>query len=339
MDVAPAHGPAGRRTPLRALYAAARMPALHFLVIGGALATLDAARSVPPAPPARPPIVITAARVEQIRDDYTRDVGAPTRDELTALVAREADEEMLYREALALGLDHGDGAVKWRLVEKMHFLFGDAAGDPDAAYRRARELGLERDDFVIRNALVTKMRLMAKAASRSDEPDGPALDRALEEFMQTHADDYRQASRLSMTHVFLNAGTHGAALDATAAALARRLAREHLAPAAAARLGDPFGAGGTFREVAPRDLTKVFGEAFAGAVARLPLETWSAPIRSPYGLHLVWVSGRVASDLPPLAAVRSRVLRAYRSERRARYLGRLMDELRAAYPVEVEHAG
>jgi len=33
------------------------------------------------------------------------------------------------------------------------------------------------------------------------------------------------------------------------------------------------------------------------------------------------------------------VLRSYRAERRDRYLARLMTELRAAYPVEVEHAG
>ena len=122
-------------------------------------------------------------------------------------------------------------------------------------------------------------------------------------------------------------------------ALAERLARAHTPPADAARLGDPFVAGSAFREVSPHGLAKTFGDAFATTVAQLPAGRWSAPIASPYGKHLVWVDAREAAELPPLAAVRSRVLQAYRAERRAGYLGRMMDELRAAYPVEVEHAG
>jgi hypothetical protein len=318
--------------------AVARAPAVHFLVLGAALAWLDTAGGTPSVTP-RAPIVITAARIAEIRDDYTRDVAAPTADELTALVARDADEEMLYREALALGLDRGDGAVKWRIVEKMHFLFGDDAGDAQSAYRRGVALGLARDDVVVRNALVTKMRLMAKAASRTEEPNGAALERDLEAFLHAHGDDYRQAARLSFTQVFLNAGTHGANFETDVHALAERLAHEHTPPADAARLGDPFVAGSTFREVSPHGLAKTFGEAFATTVAQLPAGRWSAPIASPYGKHLVWVDAREAAALPPLAAVRSRVLQAYRAERRAGYLGRMMDELRAAYPVEVEHAG
>ena len=86
----------------------------------------------------------------------------------------------------------------------------------------------------------------------------------------------------------------------------------------------------------------MFGDDFADAVAALPTEQWSEPIRSPYGLHLVWVGGRAAADLPPLDAVRSRVLRAYRAERREQYLARMMQQLRAAYTVRIEtddHAG
>lgn len=319
--------------------AAARQPAVHFLTLGALLATLDAASTRTPVVGARPPIVITAARVAEIRDEYAREVAAPSPDELAALVAHAADEEMLYREALALGLDRGDRAVMWRIVEKMHFLFGDQAGDTATAYRRGLELGLGRDDLVVRNALITKMRLMAKAASRSEEPTGAALENELEAYLQAHADDYRQADRLSLTQVFLSADVHGVHLDADANALAERLRRESPAPASAARWGDVFVAGSAFRETTPRELAKSFGETFATTVAGLPLDRWSAPIRSPYGVHLVWMSARTPAELPPLTAVRERVLLAYRAERRSRYLDRLMDELRAAYPVQVDHAG
>lgn len=319
--------------------ALARAPALHFLALGALLAAWNAATADPEAPAGRAPIVITAARVAAIRDDYARTVAPPTAEELAALVAREADEEMLYREALVLGLDRGDGAVKWRIVEKMHFLYGEEAGDPEVAYERGVALGLAHDDTVVRNTLVTKMRLLAKAASRHEEPDGVALDRELEAFMQLHAADYRHADRVSLTQVFLSADRRGAALDADARALLERVRATGTTPdaATAARLGDPFVAGSTFRATSPAGLTKIFGDRFATSVAALAPGTWSEPIRSAYGLHLVWVHTREATALPPLASVRSRVLRAYRAERRDAYLARMMDELRSAYVVHVEH--
>lgn len=324
----------------RVLGAAARAPALHFLVLGALLAAWNAATAVSEPPAGRAPIVISAARVAAIREDYAKTVAPPTKQELAALVAREADEEMLYREALVLGLDRGDGAVKWRIIEKMHFLYGDALGDPEEAFRRGMELGLARDDTVVRNTLVTKMRLLAKAASRHEEPEGEALDRALQTYMEAHADDFRQADRLTISHVFLSAERRGPALDADARALAARLRADGTTPDAAIadRLGDPFASGTTFRATSPAGLAKIFGEPLAASVVTLPLATWSDPIRSAYGLHLVWVRARDAAALPPLATVRPRVLRAYRAERRAAYLERMMGELRAAYVVRVEDA-
>ena len=327
----------------RVLATLARAPALHFLALGALLAAWNAATAVSEPPAGRAPILISAARVAAIRDDYAKTVAPPTEAELAALVAREADEEMLYREALLLGLDRGDGAVKWRIVEKMHFLYGEALSDPDEAYRRGMALGLARDDTVVRNTLVTKMRLLAKAASRHEEPEGAMLDRELQTYMEAHADDFRRTDRLTLTHVFLSADRRGDALDGDARALAARLRAEGTTPdaAIAARLGDPFPSGVTFRAVSPAGLGKIFGERLAEAVATQPLATWSDPIRSAYGIHLVWVRARDGAALPPLADVRPRVLRAYRAERRAHYLARMMDELRAAYVVRVEdaHAG
>jgi peptidyl-prolyl cis-trans isomerase C len=316
-----------------------RAPALHFLVLGALLAGA-AARLEGAAADGRPPIVISAARVDEIRDDYQRSsLTAPTDDELSALVARDADEEMLYREALLLGLDRGDRAVKFRIVDKMHFLYGDAAGDVETAYRRGLALGLQRDDVVVKNTLVTKMRLLAKAASRSEEPSGPGLDAELQTYLDAHAEAYATAARMSVTQVFVSAERHGAALERDARALAAHLRTAAVPPADAARLGDPFVAGATFTHGSRDTLAKTFGADLAAAVAALPVGRWSDPIASPYGRHVVQVTARDSVTVPPLAAVRSRVLLAYRAERRAEYLERMMSQVRAAYDVRVERHG
>lgn len=46
----------------------------------------------------------------------------PTEDEMKSLVAGRVREEILYREAVALGLDKDDSVVKRRMVQKMEFL-------------------------------------------------------------------------------------------------------------------------------------------------------------------------------------------------------------------------
>jgi peptidyl-prolyl cis-trans isomerase C len=63
----------------------------------------------------------------------------PTADEMRGLVESRVREEILYREALALGLDQGDTIVKRRLAQKMEFLADDVSAlrDPTADELRA----------------------------------------------------------------------------------------------------------------------------------------------------------------------------------------------------------
>ena len=334
-----------REQLVRCARAAVRAPAVHFVVLGTllfAVSTRVPERPAPaPAPAGRAPIVITAARIAEIRADYQQTVGSsPTPAELSALIDREADEQMLYQEALMLGLDRNDRTVEWRVVEKMQFLFGeDVVVDKAEAFRRGVALGLARDDIMVRNTMVTKMRLLAKAASRHEEPGGPALDHALEAYYREHHDAYAQPERVTVSHVFVSAARHGAALDADAGVLRERLVASRTPPDAATRWGDAFAAGSTFRGVTPSTLAKTFGDAFTTHVLALEAGGWSEPIRSPYGLHLVWVAERQGGTVPELDAVRSRVLRAFRAERHEQYLARMMAELRQAYSVRIEEDG
>ena len=48
-------------------------------------------------------------------------------EELAGLVEQEIDEEILYREAVAMGLDRDDLVIRRRLAVKMEFLTDDVA--------------------------------------------------------------------------------------------------------------------------------------------------------------------------------------------------------------------
>ncbi len=63
----------------------------------------------------------------------------PTAEELAALVESKVREEVLYREALAMGLDKEDTIVKRRMAQKMGFLAEDVASarEPTTAELKA----------------------------------------------------------------------------------------------------------------------------------------------------------------------------------------------------------
>jgi hypothetical protein len=106
-----------------------REPLLHFLLLGavlfGASASLDRRRGGDA--PAHQ-IVLTLDDLRQL-DVYFESQWRrpPTPEELERLVESRIQEEILYREALAMGLDKDDTIVKRRMGQKMRFLAEDVA--------------------------------------------------------------------------------------------------------------------------------------------------------------------------------------------------------------------
>jgi peptidyl-prolyl cis-trans isomerase C len=104
-----------------------REPLLHFLLIG--LALFVVYRALNPAAVEQQ----NPSRIELTDDDLRQMELAwmaqwrrpPTPEEVHRLVESKVREEILYREALALGLEQGDTIVKRRMVQKMEFLAED----------------------------------------------------------------------------------------------------------------------------------------------------------------------------------------------------------------------
>src|SRR5688572_1891940 len=113
-----------------------RDPLFHFLCIGAALFGLY--WLVTPPQPEQPGSVI------QLTDDDLRQIDIawmakwqrpPTAAERQDLLDAKIREEVLYREALAMGLEQDDVIVRRRLGQKLEFLLEDVSGvrDPTSA--------------------------------------------------------------------------------------------------------------------------------------------------------------------------------------------------------------
>lgn len=245
------------------------------------------------------PIVVSIAQVEQLRAEWLAETRrAPTREELAAAVRRHADEEMLLREALRLGLDRSDPVVRSRLVQNLRFARGDPAADEAAAFAEALALGMAQRDVVTRRRLVQAMEQRLAATPR-------VTDREVVGYIAANPERYAPRPRMTFDQVFIARDPQGAALLPGAHVVAQTEA----------------------------DLARTFGAEFARAVMQAPAGQWAGPFGSAYGIHVVRVSQVETGGAEP--AVRQAYYALLEEKERAAIRTALTD-LRRAYPVQTE---
>jgi hypothetical protein len=114
-----------------------REPLVHFLLAGALLIGLyDLAQSGRPAAAPSTEIRLSLDDIAQLTLLYESQWRRPpTPQELELMVENKVQQEILYREALAMGLDKDDEIVKRRMAQKMEFLAEDvaAAREPTSA--------------------------------------------------------------------------------------------------------------------------------------------------------------------------------------------------------------
>ena len=102
-------------------------PLVHFLAFGALLFGVGLLRAE--AGPDEEGIIITSGVVEHLMEGFRLTwQRPPTGAELQGLVEEYLKEEVLYREAMAMGLDRDDQIVRRRLRQKLEFLTADLVG-------------------------------------------------------------------------------------------------------------------------------------------------------------------------------------------------------------------
>jgi hypothetical protein len=121
------------RAPLRKLI---REPLFHFLLLGAVIFFI-AGRSRSIRVSSGENIVVTQSHIESVVVGFSRTwMRPPTQEEMQGLVEDYVREEVLYREAKAMGLDQDDIIVRRRMRQKFEFLSEDRAarsGPPSEA--------------------------------------------------------------------------------------------------------------------------------------------------------------------------------------------------------------
>lgn len=197
--------------------------------------------------------------------------------------------------------------------------------EDEVLYREALRLGLDRDDAVVRQHLVQKMLLLAEdLGGASQEPTSAEIAAYFERTRQR----WQLAESVHFVHVFATRRDTLLALTDTV-----RAAPVGTPPA----LGDAFPRS---RDVTGShdDLAATYGDELADAVSALPTGSWSEPIASRYGWHLVFVVARTPGRPAALAEVADKVRLELSVERRHAAIARFLERAAGRYTIVIDGA-
>ena len=275
------------------LRALAREPFFHFVALGLLIFLI---RGVLDDTPEQYRVTVGPDDVRRIATGYEWQFGRPpTAGELDHLVERHIEEEILYREGVAMGLDVDDEIVRRRVVQKLQFLQEDVAlpAEPDEAALRA---------------------FHGRHAERYAEPARVTLRHLY--FSPDKGGSAAAHARAAGMAVALRDGPSG---------------RPAAEPPAG---GDAFPGRGRYVALDAAGLSRTFGHSeLATAVFELPPGAWHGPLRSGYGWHLVYVEQIDPGRERPLAEVREEVRVDFLDEQRTEMNAAALAAIKGKYVV------
>lgn len=201
----------------------------------------------------------------------------------------------------------------------------------EIATREAIALGLDRDDTVIRRRLRQKLEFMAEDTIDTTPP----TDADLQAWLDTHPDMFRLEPEIAFRQVYLDPERRGSSVEDDARGL-----RERLSSAGSDSTVESLGDSVMLPHDIPRstrtDVARQFGTEFAAGILTVTTGQWVGPLRSSYGVHIVYVREREDGRLPALADVRPLVEREFTADRRRRQLHAMYATFLERYHVVVE---
>ena len=275
-----------------------REPLLHFLLIGGALFLLYGLQNQGTSN-TNDRIVISKADIDRLNTLWQKKRLRPaTQVELDGLIEQQIREEVMYREALAMGMDQNDAIVRRRLAQKVEFISADLAAQVEPTDEELTEyLAAHSDQFEV-PARMSFVQVYFNIDRRGEQAEKDAL-RLLHDLKQN-------ASKADSTQVDIEAA------------------------------GDPFMMGLQHENITEYGVSRLFGKDFASELFTLPSGSWQGPVSSGYGLHLVRIKNKTIAQQVELDAVREKVRSEWLAQQRRTIDADFYKSLRQRYEIVID---
>ena len=300
-----------------------RAPWLHFLLLGVLLYLLQARLFPPPAPVVGP---LPQSRIEALTGQWLALTGrTPSTEELAGLKRTELEQDMLFQRALTLDLHRHDPVVQQRLLLNLRFLgLADADSSDADLFQQALDMRLHLGDEVVRRRMIQVMEQLIVASN----PPAAPTDAEIEAAFEARSAELERPPRYSLQHVYFNREREPDVPD-----IALRIRDSAMTPQQALPLSSPFLHGHAFRHQTPEQLARTFGAVFVDRLMGESTATgvWIGPLRSAYGLHLVWLDDVTPARPAQLEEVREQLARDLAQQARTQALRAGVERLATQY--------
>lgn len=223
------------------------------------------------------------------------DLGKLNEDELQNLIDSYIREQVLYREAISLGLNQDDYIIKQRLIQKIEFLLKGF---------------IETELSITQNEIE---HYYNSHAYKYSEPDKIS-------FFHIYF-SHHEKSQLETLERVTNVWQQGR--------------NNHLSPAQLSEKGDRFIYFKNYVGKTREYIASHFGATFSEKVFQLEeLNIWNEPLRSEHGEHIVWISDRQTEKLSPLEEVYDSVLEDVRAEFVLSTVNKRIDNINQKYTIQ-----
>ena len=184
--------------------------------------------------------------------------------------------------------------------------------------RDARRLGLATHDPIIRRRMAEKMRYLIEDAATVTPP----TDEALTAYLERNQQQFMLPAQVAIDQRFFSREIRGAGMDSDAQAGLRLLRSGE------PERGDSHPLGESLPLQTEQALSRRLGAVFAQRALDAPVGTWSGPIASSTGLHLIRVNVHQPARPAKLEERRAHVEASWRANEREQRLRAQLDALR-----------
>jgi len=199
-------------------------------------------------------------------------------------------------------------------------------------YREALTMGLNKHDMIIRRRLAQKLEFLAKDLVALTPP----TEDELQAYFDEHQARYQAPTLYTFTQVFFDPDKRGDATLDDAEAVKATLIAQGDAIEDAGALGDGLMLQNYYPQKDRAEIQKNLGSGFTDTLITLAPGQWHGPVRSGFGVHLVYVNNITEPPPPVFAEMRERVSADWSLDRGEELNDKFYASLREQYSIVIE---
>ena len=199
----------------------------------------------------------------------------------------------------------------------------------EISYREAKKMGLDIDDEIVRRRLSQKFEFL-----QSDLTEVPApTEKEVKQFYHDNPALFRKETSVSFSHIYFSTdNSNDSAAKQRAVHALQQLQQTSLQRAP--EMGDRFALQYDYTNQVALDIQQNFGSTqLMDKLFTVPEHTWTGPVQSGYGWHLIYVSKRDSAALIPFATIKDDVTAKCTEALKAALNKKVFDELAEKYSI------